>query len=71
MLASAQRRLADGGAVLMHDALGPGATRAGCENTIALIPLLATAADQQHVTLAPMSSPDTPSMAEQKEGEQR
>jgi len=52
-----RRRLADGGAVLMHDALGPGATRAGCQNTLALLPLL-TAAGQSHgLALTPMCCP--------------
>jgi peptidoglycan-N-acetylglucosamine deacetylase len=54
MLAHAQTQLADGGAVLMHDALGPGTRRAGCENTIALLPGLATAARARGLALAPM-----------------
>ena len=42
--ARARVRLADGGVVLMHDALGPGALRAGCENTVELLrPLIAAA----------------------------
>jgi peptidoglycan/xylan/chitin deacetylase (PgdA/CDA1 family) len=40
MLAHAIPLLATGGAVLMHDALGPGALRAGCENTVELLDLL-------------------------------
>ena len=44
MLAQARGRLAHGGAVLMHDALGPGARRADCENTVELLaPLIAEA----------------------------
>jgi peptidoglycan-N-acetylglucosamine deacetylase len=54
MLAQARRRLADGGAVLMHDALGPGATRAGCENTLALLPVLTAAARTHGLALTPM-----------------
>jgi peptidoglycan/xylan/chitin deacetylase (PgdA/CDA1 family) len=55
MLDHARPRLADGGAVLMHDALGPGARRAGCQNTITLLPALAAAARAHGLVLAPMS----------------
>jgi peptidoglycan/xylan/chitin deacetylase (PgdA/CDA1 family) len=54
MLAEARGRLADGGAVLMHDALGPGATRSGCGNTISLLSALAAAARELGQTLGPM-----------------
>ncbi len=54
MLANARGHLLDGGAVLMHDALGPGARRAGCENTVALLPALAAAARASGLALAPM-----------------
>jgi peptidoglycan/xylan/chitin deacetylase (PgdA/CDA1 family) len=54
MLAGAHDKLADGGAVLMHDAIGPGARRAGCQNTIALLPALAAAARAGGLSLAPM-----------------
>jgi peptidoglycan-N-acetylglucosamine deacetylase len=54
MLADAQGQLTDGGAVLMHDAIGPGARRAGCQNTIALLPALAAAARADGLALAPM-----------------
>jgi peptidoglycan/xylan/chitin deacetylase (PgdA/CDA1 family) len=37
MLSSAARELHEQALVLMHDALGPGATRSGCESTVALI----------------------------------
>lgn len=44
MLARARRQLAPGAVVLMHDGLGPGAMRGGCENTVALLaPLIAAA----------------------------
>lgn len=44
MLAAARALLADRAVVLMHDALGPGALRTGCDNTLALIePLLSIA----------------------------
>ncbi len=37
MLDAAAAGLAAGGSVLMHDAIGPGSRRSGCENTIALL----------------------------------
>jgi peptidoglycan/xylan/chitin deacetylase (PgdA/CDA1 family) len=54
MLDHACSQLADGGAVLMHDALGPGARRAGCQNTLALLPALAATARAHGFLLAPM-----------------
>ncbi len=54
MLAHARSRLPGGGAVLMHDALGPGARRTGCENTLALLPTLATAARAHGFPIVPM-----------------
>lgn len=42
MLAAIRDEVTDGGIVLCHDAIGPGATRDGCEETVALIaPLIA------------------------------
>jgi peptidoglycan/xylan/chitin deacetylase (PgdA/CDA1 family) len=42
MLARARKQLAPGALVLMHDGLGPGAMRSGCENTVELLaPLIA------------------------------
>ncbi len=58
MLEHARSRLAGGGAILMHDALGPGARRAGCQNTIALLPGLTAAARLHGLALAPMSYRD-------------
>ncbi len=46
----ARVRLAPGAVVLMHDGLGPGALRPGCAETVALIPLLATAARERGLT---------------------
>jgi peptidoglycan/xylan/chitin deacetylase (PgdA/CDA1 family) len=44
MLAAVQPAIEDGAIVLAHDGLGPGATRSGCEETVALIdPLVALA----------------------------
>jgi peptidoglycan/xylan/chitin deacetylase (PgdA/CDA1 family) len=58
MLDDARPQLANGGVVLMHDALGPGAMRAGCENTLELLPQLAAAARAHGLLLAPMSNHD-------------
>lgn len=55
MFVDARPRLRDGGAILMHDALGPGATRAGCQNTLALVPALTAAAHAHDLTIAPMA----------------
>ncbi len=54
MLDRARSQLADGGAVLMHDALGPGARRVDCQNTVALLPALTAAARANGLLLAPM-----------------
>ena len=54
MLDYARSQIADGGAVLMHDALGPGARRDGCQNTLALLPQLVAAARAHGLHLAPM-----------------
>jgi peptidoglycan-N-acetylglucosamine deacetylase len=55
MLDRARGEIADGGAVLMHDALGPGSRRAGCQNTVALLALLVAEARAHGLRLAPMS----------------
>ena len=44
MMAALEPRLSLGGSVLMHDGLGPGATRRGCSNTVELLDLLTDAA---------------------------
>jgi peptidoglycan/xylan/chitin deacetylase (PgdA/CDA1 family) len=54
MLDHARHQLADGGAVLMHDALGPGARRAGCQNTLTLLPALTATAHAHGLLLTPM-----------------
>lgn len=55
MLSHVHPQLAGGGAVLMHDAIGPGARRTGCKNTIELLPPLTAAARAHGLLLAPMS----------------
>jgi len=53
MLSAARPLLADGAVVLMHDALGPGAHRVGCDNTLALIePLLSIAREESFAVVA-------------------
>jgi peptidoglycan/xylan/chitin deacetylase (PgdA/CDA1 family) len=54
MLAAAEADLPAGGSVLMHDALGPGSKRAGCENTVALLEQLAVAACELGLSLEPL-----------------
>ncbi len=54
MLEQIRHRLDGGGAILMHDALGPGAKRAGCHNTIALLPALTAQARARGRLLLPM-----------------
>ncbi len=63
MLEHARTRLADGGAVLMHDALGPGATRAGAQNTVALLAQLIAVARAQGFQLTPMGYRRAPALA--------
>ena len=47
MLAAVEPGIEDGAIVLAHDGLGPGATRDGCEETVALIePLVALGRDR-------------------------
>jgi peptidoglycan/xylan/chitin deacetylase (PgdA/CDA1 family) len=51
----ARSQIAHGGAVLMHDALGPGARRAGCQNTLALLPRLVALGRAHGLLIAPMA----------------
>ncbi|HLH15238.1 MAG TPA: polysaccharide deacetylase family protein [Solirubrobacteraceae bacterium] len=55
MLAAARPALAGGGVVLMHDALGPGARRAGCENTARLVERLVPWAREHGLRVGPLS----------------
>jgi peptidoglycan/xylan/chitin deacetylase (PgdA/CDA1 family) len=55
MLMQAHSQLATGGVVLMHDGLGPGSRRNGCENTVELIGPLLDAARSEGLELAPVS----------------
>ena len=53
MLAACARGLAPGAVVLAHDAVGPGARRTGCAETVALVGPLVAAAER--VGLSPVS----------------
>jgi peptidoglycan/xylan/chitin deacetylase (PgdA/CDA1 family) len=52
----AQGGLRDGDVILMHDALGPGALRRDCEQTVALTGLLLEAAGRAGLTTATVSA---------------
>ena len=47
----------DGGIVLAHDGLGPGATRADCAGTVALVPLAAAWAARRDLALTALPDP--------------
>jgi peptidoglycan/xylan/chitin deacetylase (PgdA/CDA1 family) len=55
MLGRARRALTRGGIVLMHDALGPGALREGCENTVELLGGLVTTARSDGLSIGLLS----------------
>jgi peptidoglycan/xylan/chitin deacetylase (PgdA/CDA1 family) len=51
----AQGGLREGDVILMHDALGPGALRDGCAETVALTELLLATAERDELLTAPVS----------------
>jgi peptidoglycan/xylan/chitin deacetylase (PgdA/CDA1 family) len=55
MLERIRPELAGGGIVLMHDALGPGALRSGCESTVDLLGALVGAARERGHSVGPLS----------------
>lgn len=57
MRAAIERDAAGGGIVLAHDALGPGATREGCAETVALVPLAAAWAAERGLELTVLPDP--------------
>jgi peptidoglycan/xylan/chitin deacetylase (PgdA/CDA1 family) len=63
MLAAAKGDLSAGGSVLMHDALGPGARRGGCENTVALLEGLREATCELGLPLQPLREAQEPALA--------
>lgn len=60
MLAAVEPTLGDGSVVLMHDGLGPGARRAGCGETEALIPALVELARGRGLEPGAIRSPGGP-----------
>jgi peptidoglycan/xylan/chitin deacetylase (PgdA/CDA1 family) len=75
MLRRAEPLLGPGSVVLMHDALGPGARRGGCEETVALVEILVARLRSMGCEPAPLSlPPDAPggaptAVAEPREAE--
>jgi peptidoglycan/xylan/chitin deacetylase (PgdA/CDA1 family) len=55
MLERVRPQIGAGDIVLMHDALGPGALRSGCENTVELLPGLIAAARDDGLEVGPLS----------------
>ncbi|MHB8241973.1 MAG: polysaccharide deacetylase family protein [Solirubrobacteraceae bacterium] len=60
MLAVAARGLEDGAVVLMHDGLGPGSLRLGCENTLGLLAPLCSLAAKRKLSVADALAEPTP-----------
>lgn len=58
MTAALRPRLSLGGSVLMHDGLGPGATRSDCSNTVGLFDPLIDAAAKAGLVVAAPREPD-------------
>jgi peptidoglycan/xylan/chitin deacetylase (PgdA/CDA1 family) len=56
MFARARSQLTPGAVVLMHDALGPGALRAGCHSTVELIEPLVIAARARGLRVQPIAN---------------
>ncbi|HUA75830.1 MAG TPA: polysaccharide deacetylase family protein [Solirubrobacteraceae bacterium] len=56
MLDRIRPRLGEGGAILMHDGLGPGARREGCGNTVELIAPLSAAARDLGLAIEPLTA---------------
>jgi peptidoglycan/xylan/chitin deacetylase (PgdA/CDA1 family) len=60
MLAAIADGLADGAIVLCHDGIGPGARRTDCEETVALVGLVAHAARERGLELTPLEAGGEP-----------
>ena len=63
MLRSVEPLLGPGEVVLMHDGLGPGALRADCEETVALVEPLVARLRLMGCEPAPLTPPDVPAPA--------
>ena len=70
MFARARPQLTAGAVVLMHDALGPGALRSGCQNTVELIEPLVVAARGLGLRVTPIS-PAVVSVGDRQRAEPR
>ncbi|WP_051472046.1 polysaccharide deacetylase family protein [Patulibacter minatonensis] len=57
MVVAIKREAPNGGIVLAHDGLGPGATRPGCAETARLIPMAAAWGVARGLTLEPLPEP--------------
>jgi peptidoglycan/xylan/chitin deacetylase (PgdA/CDA1 family) len=64
MLRNVEPLLDQGEVVLMHDGLGPGALRTGCEETVALVEPLVARVRSMGCEPAPLTPPDTPGQSE-------
>jgi peptidoglycan-N-acetylglucosamine deacetylase len=63
MLRNVEPLLGPGAVVLMHDGLGPGALRTGCEETLALVEPLVARLRAMGCEPAPLTPPDVPAQA--------
>jgi peptidoglycan-N-acetylglucosamine deacetylase len=63
MLRNVDSLLGPGAVVLMHDGLGPGALRTGCEETVALVEPLVAGLRSIGCEPAPLMPPDVPAQA--------
>jgi peptidoglycan/xylan/chitin deacetylase (PgdA/CDA1 family) len=63
MLRGVEPLLSPGEVVLMHDGLGPGALRSGCEETVALVEPLVARLRSMGCEPAPLTPPDEPAQA--------
>jgi peptidoglycan-N-acetylglucosamine deacetylase len=63
MLRNTEPLLGPGAVVLMHDGLGPGALRAGCEETVALVEPLVARLRLMGCEPASLTPPDVPAQA--------
>ena len=63
MLRNVEPLLGPGAVVLMHDGLGPGALRAGCEETVALVEPLVARLRLMGCEPASLTPPDVPAQA--------
>ena len=60
MMRRTEPLLGPGAVVLMHDGLGPGALRTGCEETVALVKPLVARLRSIVCEPAPLTLPDAP-----------